>query len=186
MNGDVGALNLKSLNEPDITFYPDMLEGDLVLSHATHTASSDASDHSTNTAGSSASSAVSSSSETVASSSEAGSSGRNSSSNINSGEDGEGSGVVTFGANHSGVIWNVSALQQSVSGESMMDWTIFPSTGMLLPGERCVRCDEVRHVLIGARASRAGRRCRYPISKARGKCQGYRSYLRTACISVSK
>ena len=96
MNGDVGALNLKSLNEPDITFYPDMLEGDLVLSHATHTASSDASDHSTNTAGSSASSAVSSSSETVASSSEAGSSGRNSSSNINSGEDGEGSGAVSY------------------------------------------------------------------------------------------
>ncbi|CAM9617529.1 unnamed protein product, partial [Ectocarpus sp. 12 AP-2014] len=32
-----------------------------------------------------------------------------------------------------GVIWNVSALPLS-SGEGSMEWTVFPSTGLLLPG----------------------------------------------------
>lgn len=144
MKGDVGALNLTSLKAPGITLYPAMVEGDLVLSHGSYTASSTSSDHSTNTAGSSALSAASSSSETVASSSEAGSGGRsNSSYNISNGSskieadgDGEGSGFVSFGRNHSGVVWRVAALEKSVSGVSEMEWTIFPSTGLLLPGER--------------------------------------------------
>ena len=166
MEGDVGALNLTSLIVPGITIYPAMVEGDLVLSHESYAASSAVSDHST-TAGSSALSVVSSSSDTVASSSEAGSGGSsnssNSSSNIEVDGDGEGSGVDRYGGNHSGVVWRVTALEQSVSGESAMDWTIFPSTGLLLPGRRCVWCDEVRRVLVGAVVSRPARRCRCPL-----------------------
>lgn len=48
-----------------------------------------------------------------------------------------GSGVVVSGGGgtEGGVIWNVSALPFP-SGEGLMDWTVFPSTGLLLPGER--------------------------------------------------
>ncbi|CAM9462085.1 unnamed protein product, partial [Ectocarpus sp. 12 AP-2014] len=41
---------------------------------------------------------------------------------------------VSWGAGtEGGVIWNVSALPFS-SGEGSMEWTVFPSTGLLLPG----------------------------------------------------
>ncbi|CAM9271368.1 unnamed protein product, partial [Ectocarpus sp. 8 AP-2014] len=46
-----------------------------------------------------------------------------------------GSGVVVSGGGRTegGVIWNVSALLMS-SEEGLMEWTVFPSTGLLLPG----------------------------------------------------
>ncbi|CAM9095530.1 unnamed protein product, partial [Laminaria digitata] len=96
VNGDAAALNLTTQNEPGTMFFPEMLEGDLLLSHVAHSI--------TNTSSS-------------------------------SGGDGDGSGDVTHGGGQFGVVWSVAAPKSSVSGTSMMDWTVFPSTGLLLPGE---------------------------------------------------
>lgn len=67
-----------------------------------------------------------------------------SSSNSEGGSDGEGSAVIIHDGSQSGVIWSVTALPQlSESGSSMMDWTIFPSSGLLPPGKRWVLCDKI-------------------------------------------
>lgn len=155
--GESAALSLAPQRVPEITFYPQMLEGDLLLSYGTSAASSAASASSTsttatNTTDSSASPDVSGEErEGVASSSQA--EGRNndtfSSTNSNSSIDSNNAnissrgvdleGTVGLGGSQTGVVWNVSALKQlSFSGASMMDWTVFPSSGLLLPGKRCV------------------------------------------------
>ena len=83
-----------------MAFFPELLEGDLLLSY-----------------------------ESLASSSEiggvAGGSG--------SGSDGtEGEGGA-YGGSEGGVLWRVEA---SVTDPTMMAWTVFPSTGLLLPGQK--------------------------------------------------
>lgn len=138
MGGDASALNLTIDIEPETSYYPDMLEGDLLLSHGALAANVSASNRSAiNTTGPSASWGASSTSEAGASSNEVDSI---SSNNSSSGDDGNGSGAAVYGGSDIGVVWNVAALQQSIGGNTMMEWTVFPSTGLLLPGERYVRC----------------------------------------------
>lgn len=114
-DGDAAALHLDRPSDSNETFFPDMLEGDLVLSYNVPASSS----------------AMTSPSDT----------GISISSNVG-GEHAEGSAINIQDGSRSGVIWIVSAMPQLfTSGASMMSWTIFPSSGLLLPGKRCVRCD---------------------------------------------
>lgn len=95
MDGDAGSLSLAKVAEPVTTFFPDMLEGSLVLSLDPAASSSAATN-----------------------------------------------GVGTVGDGSSGgVIWKVSSASfSSPEGEELgvgvMDWTVFPSAGLLLPGRR--------------------------------------------------
>ena len=109
MNGDATALNLTLLNgNPEEVFYPALVEGDLLLSYESAAGSSA-------TGGSSSSSSSSSSSN-----------------NNSSNSSGGGSEERLYGEGEGGVVWSVSA---SVSDTDMMTWTVFPSTGLLFPGE---------------------------------------------------
>ena len=136
MDGDAAALNLTTQEMPGITFYPDMLEGDLRLSLGTYASGSAAGNRSTttNTTESSASLGMLSRSDPLASSSDA----------VNNGSSG---GDVLHTEGQAGVIWRIMVQRQPEQGPRM-SWTIFPSTGLLLPGERCLRCDTVRRGLI--------------------------------------
>ena len=143
VRGDAAALNLAPQSMPETAFYPDVLQGDLRLSHGTYASHSAAGHRSTttNTTKSSSSSGVSKWSETVAPSRQAGT-------NDSSGADVEGSGAQLYTGGHAGVVWSVAVQHKPRAGAPMMNWTIVPSTGLLLPGERCVRCDTVRHGLV--------------------------------------
>lgn len=55
------------------------------------------------------------------------------SSSSGSGGDEAGSEEGLYGSSEGGVVWSVDA---TVSNASMMTWTVFPSTGLLLPGEK--------------------------------------------------
>ena len=153
MAGDAATLDIASKRVPGITFFPEMLEGDLILSLGTSPASARSTKSTTDNddTESSASSSGLEESDTVTLSSDAeGSYGdsfsnvnsniRNSSNNVNnsnSSRNAEEDGVLTSGGSQSGVVWSVSALQQPAeSGTNMMEWTVFPSSGLLLPGER--------------------------------------------------
>lgn len=85
------ALTLK--NVPEGALFPELVEGDLLVSYNDPTSQAQ----------------VSSSSSRSKS----------------NGVEGNGDG---------GVVWTVQALQTS----SLQDWTIFPSTGLLLPGKKWV------------------------------------------------
>ena len=104
MSGDATALNLSQIvTPPTETFFPGLLEGDLLLSY-----------------------------ESVASSTAA--SGISSGSGSGGGGDGAGSEEgLLYGSGEGGVVWSVDA---TVSNAAMMTWTVFPSTGLLLPGEK--------------------------------------------------
>ena len=136
MKGDAAALNLTSENKPEPTFYPDMVEGDLRLSHVTYASSTAAVDRSTTT--NTIESSVSSTNETVVSSNEDGN-------NDSSGVDGERGGAGLYTGGQAGVVWSVDVPQKSGAGATMMNWTICASTGLLPRGKRCVRRDTVRH-----------------------------------------
>lgn len=117
-NGNAAALDFNLSRATNETFFPDMLEGDLLLSHVV----------------SAAGSRMTSTNKTEASLSE-------NKTRRNRGHGGE-NGTSPYGGGQSGVVWKVSALPQlSDNGRSMMNWTIFPSSGLLLPGQRCVWCD---------------------------------------------
>lgn len=164
MTGDAATLNLATKLVPGITFFPEMLEGDLILSHGTSPASATSTTTTTadNDTESSASSSVLDGRDVVTVSSEANSSDGGSSSSINSfnsdssnnghnasssSGDGEANGVSALGGSQNGVVWSVSVLPQlSEFGTSLMEWTVFPSSGLLLPGARCVWCHPVWHV----------------------------------------
>ena len=100
MSGNATGLNLTSPNLPEITYFPGLLEGDLLLSY----------DPTANS---------------------------NSSSGISSGSGSGGNGTEmeegSHGGGEGGVLWSVEA---SVVNAAMMTWTIFPSTGLLLPGQK--------------------------------------------------
>lgn len=99
--GGVDALTLSSIEQPDATFYPNLLEGDLLLSLAPSSPSD-------------TTSGTEDQSTTAASKSCSGTAGR--------------------------VAWRVSGLwsspSDSISTQEQDDWTVFPSTGLLLPGEK--------------------------------------------------
>lgn len=99
VNGDADALILTAISQPDITFYPSLLEGDLMLSLKSTTSTTPTSfqEEEPSTSGGS---------------------------------------VAIVGNTADGVVWNVSAFSTE-----LMDWTVFPSTGLLLPGERYNACD---------------------------------------------
>lgn len=162
VNGGATTLDLDGVRPPVETFFPIMLEGDLMLSHRASAASSDV-PSTTDTAGSLSETGSSSTTSTTSSTSSTSttSTSSTSTSDGSDGEDDEESGVVLRHGGQSGVIWNVSALPQlSQSGTSMMDWTIFPSSGLLLPGERCVPCDTTSsHYIIRELPIRAARPC---------------------------
>ncbi|CAN0008375.1 unnamed protein product, partial [Scytosiphon promiscuus] len=107
VSGDPGLLSLTAISTPGDTFYPDMLLGDLLLSlDADAAAGGDVSGVSTPSGASSS-----------------------------GGSSMGGTAVGTEG----GVVWNVSALPVMLSSsvaaaEDLMTWTVFPSTGLLLPG----------------------------------------------------
>lgn len=108
VNGDPGSLRLATDTQPITTFYPQMLEGKLLLSLDPVT--STAATASTGT--------------------------------------GTGTGSSSFDAAGSdvGVAWSISTSSVVVSdgeegdgeelGAGVMDWTVYPSTGLLLPGQR--------------------------------------------------
>lgn len=83
VSDDTNALTLAVLSEPDTTFFPNLLEGELLLSHPGV-------------------------------------------------EDDE--GTTNSGGWDGGVIWNASAI--STGTGTPMTWTVFPSSGLILPGER--------------------------------------------------
>lgn len=99
---------------PEITFYPDLIKGELVLELASDSSSSSASSPE-----------------------------ESSGTPIGSSNDRDTSGGV-------GVVWNASTVV--VESEANIEWTIFPSNGFLLPGQRCVRSVDER-VITTARGS---------------------------------
>lgn len=99
MSGDPTGLNLGHLNRPEITYFPGLIEGDLLLSYEPATFSS------------SETGAVSSGSD----------SGRT---EVEEGSDGGGKG---------GVLWSV---ETTVADPTRVAWTVLPSKGLLLPGEK--------------------------------------------------
>lgn len=97
--------------KPGATFYPDLVEGNVVLSY-----------NSSNTQA-----GVSSSSST------GGIIGIN------------GSGSVPWsGEGDGGLVWNVEASQPT----TLMEWTVFPSTGLLFPDERCAESSSRSCLLV--------------------------------------
>lgn len=94
VDGDLAALSLVTVVEPESTFHPSLLEGDLTLSLE---------DTNSEVTGTVTTSALPSLSQSAS----------------NAGN--------TSGA----VVWNVSAI--SVND---LEWTVFPATGLLLPGTR--------------------------------------------------
>lgn len=109
MSGDPELLSLRATSTPTDTFFPDMLQGDLLLTL-------NAADDAAMTTGG----GVSTSSGVVTA--------------------GGGSMGGTVGS-EGGVVWNVSALplllsSSDVAAGATMEWTVFPSTGLLRPGER--------------------------------------------------
>lgn len=104
--GELDSLHLTTEAEPATTFYPTMVEGYLVVSLGTTLAPAVA--------------ATANTSDGVA---------------RDAFDEGGG------GSTAAGVVWNVSASSLLVNGEErlgegLMDWTVFPSTGLLLPGQR--------------------------------------------------
>lgn len=108
MNGDPGSLRLAADTEPVTTFYPEMVEGKLLLSLDPVT--------------------------TTAETSSVGTSDSSSDSSL---------GAARSGL---GILWNISTSsfvfsedEEDEAGElgaGVMDWTVYPSTGLLLPGQR--------------------------------------------------
>ncbi|CAN0138387.1 unnamed protein product, partial [Pylaiella littoralis] len=121
MSGGPELLTLTATSTPKVTFFPDMLEGDLLLSLASVSSTTV-----TTTTTSGGNSSSSSKSVGITASGGDGSSSSSSS-----------SGVSTAGT-EGGVVWNVSGLVLSSSAEQegVMEWTVFPSAGLLLPGTR--------------------------------------------------
>lgn len=107
VSADATALNLTQKAQPEITYFPELLEGALLLSYASAATSSSAK-------------------RGLITSSSSGS---------GSGGDGEtGNEEGSYGGGgEGGVVWSLEA---SVSNPTMMNWTIFPSTGLLLPGQK--------------------------------------------------
>lgn len=94
-------LNLTLETNPGVTFYPQLVEADILLSYSTSARQAEL-------PSTSSASALSSS---------------NSSGSDDFVEEGDG-----------GLVWSVEALQTT----TLFEWTIFPSKGLLYPGERCV------------------------------------------------
>lgn len=116
VTGDTSGLSLLAVKLPEQAFFPRLLEGGLEVSLVSPTsvlANADTGDGSGLTV-------VSTDNETDLASSPW------SSLSLATEESGSGGEV-------DGVIWNVSALFPD-----LIDWTIFPSIGLLRPGERCV------------------------------------------------
>lgn len=90
---------------PGDTFFPELVEGDLLLWYDTET-------------------------DQVEASSSLSDTDENGGSNDSFSGDGTGGGIV----------WTVQALNQT----SLLDWTVFPSTGLLLPNRRYVRAVPTR------------------------------------------
>lgn len=113
VSGDAGLLSLTATATPGDTFFPNLLEGDLLLTLEPSAAGSGT----TSTVGSSRSS--SSAAEAAA------------------------HGVDAVVGTDGGVVWNVNGFvlssQQEEMEEGMMEWTVFPAAGLLLPGQRCAR-----------------------------------------------
>lgn len=101
MSGDPTGLNLGHLNRPEITYFPGLIEGDLLLSYEPATSSSSSRE----------TGVVSSGSD----------SGRT---KVEEGSDGGGRG---------GVLWSV---EPTVADPTSVNWTVLPSRGLLLPGEK--------------------------------------------------
>ena len=121
MSGDATNLALTLENKPGETFFPQLLEGDINISYSAVASTSPAV-------------AVSDASGDSSSSSSSGSGGRD-----GTGSDGGGGGGEGLnGDGEDGVVWLVKALWKTAS-TTLLDWTIFPSTGLLLPGQRCVQ-----------------------------------------------
>lgn len=100
-NGGVDNLTLSTTNQPEATFYPNLLEGDLLLSLAPYASDTKSTEEGESTADSSRSCS--------------GTGGR--------------------------VAWSVlgqwsSPGTLSTQEQDQGNWTVFPSTGLLLPGER--------------------------------------------------
>lgn len=93
-------MDLAGLDQPDLTLFPKLLEGDLLLSYKSTASLSD--------------------SGGVAE-------GSNSGSDRTEGKGG------SYGGSEGGVLWRVEA---SATDSNMMTWTVFPSTGLLFPGEK--------------------------------------------------
>lgn len=101
MSGDAAELNLVQTSTPGITYFPGLLEGDLLLSYEPTASSSATGDVSGGSVG---------------------------------GSSGDGAEVEEGSiGGEDGVLWSVQA---SVADLTMMTWTVFPSTGLLLPGEK--------------------------------------------------
>ena len=112
--------------QPETTFYPDMLEGYLLLSLDLDLGSGSDAVNDTNSS---------------------------TSDNNNSGALGLSSGFESTSA--AGVLWNISAFSPVFNEEEprmgeggMMDWTAFPATGLLLPGKRWASREAVMSVGI--------------------------------------
>ena len=115
MSRDATSLALSLRTQPGHVFSPNLVEGDILLSYNSSTIQAEASP--------SASDDVS------------GSSGSN---NSRGGGGGGGGGGID-----NGVVWTVKALQ-TTEEMARLDWTIFPSTGLLFPGKTCVVCRLLR------------------------------------------
>ncbi len=93
-DGGVDALTLSTTTQPEQTFYPNLLEGELLLSLAP------------------------------------------SESDTTNGTEGGDAYGGSCGGTGGRVVWSVSYRPSPDSAQDEDDWTVFPSTGLLLPGER--------------------------------------------------